>query len=94
MRTKLLFSGAIIIILVVVLVSVIQAQSSDRPPGVNQKNWVAISGNAGIVVSSTTRPTYGGVATARGTLYIKSDGYWKKFYPDHGQVEFMPVPRE
>jgi hypothetical protein len=77
MRATLLKSIAVSVALLV-LATWVRAQSdSDRPPGVDEETWIALSDDAGIVITNVTFAPSEGLQRT-GVLMAKFNGAWMR----------------
>ncbi len=92
MSKKMMLLGSFIVFLIVVgFLSAPQAKVADMPPGVLASMWIPLSDNSGVLLSSDGR-LQAGLNTAgrtisvesRGTLFIKTDNVWHRFYWEPG----------
>ncbi|MBN1571025.1 MAG: hypothetical protein JXA73_24525 [Acidobacteria bacterium] len=90
-KRRILLSAFIVALIVIGFLSAPQAKVADLPPGVTAETWIPLSDNSGVLLSSDARLLSGRNRVARGTLFVKVDNVWHRFYPDPGPAVFMPV---
>jgi hypothetical protein len=92
-KRKMLLGSLIVFLIVIGFLSMPQAKVADMPPGVIASMWVPLSDNSGILLSRDARPLAGSDRASRGTLFIKTDNVWHRFYLDSAPAAIMPVDR-
>ena len=91
LKKSMLIETLMLVLLATVFLSMPQAKTPDLPPGVTADMWISLSDNSGILLSSNGRFFTGKDKVSRGTLFVKMDNVWHRFYLDPGPPVIMPV---
>jgi len=89
-RQTVLLGTLTLILLLAGCIFSYQMKPADLPPGIASANWVPLSENSGVLLTRN-RKFLGSPDDLHGTLYVKVENVWHRFYFDPAPVAIMPL---